>query len=135
MNFDKNIFLILLLGCVFVYYYSTSKNTNNVINNENYIEIIVVDDGSTDGSSIKLKEIKEKKDYNFLFKLIKKHIKKGMVLNNSDNRYSDTEWGFPKGRRNNNEKDIECANREFYEETNYKNNEYQILIKQYLLFL
>ena len=38
MNFDKNIFLILLLGCVFVYYYSTSKNTNNVINNENYIE-------------------------------------------------------------------------------------------------
>ena len=53
-------------------------------------------------------------------------LKKNIIYN-SDNRYSDTEWGFPKGRRNNNEKDIECANREFYEETNYKNNEYQIL--------
>ena len=55
------------------------------------------------------------------------NINLNQILINSDNRYNDTEWGFPKGRRNNNEKDIECANREFYEETNYNNNEYQIL--------
>lgn len=31
--------------------------------------------------------------------------------------YDETEWGFPKGRRNINESDIECAQREFHEET------------------
>jgi 8-oxo-dGTP pyrophosphatase MutT (NUDIX family) len=32
-------------------------------------------------------------------------------------RYDETEWGFPKGRRNINETDIRCACREFREET------------------
>jgi 8-oxo-dGTP pyrophosphatase MutT (NUDIX family) len=31
----------------------------------------------------------------------------------------EPEWGFPKGRRNYNEKDIDCALREFSEETGY----------------
>eukprot|EP00798_Chlamydomonas_sp_ICE-L_P000992 gene992-3882_t len=31
--------------------------------------------------------------------------------------YIEPEWGFPKGRRNINESDIECAKREFMEET------------------
>lgn len=34
-------------------------------------------------------------------------------------RYSETEWGFPKGRRNINEDDTNCALREFNEETGY----------------
>ena len=33
--------------------------------------------------------------------------------------FKDTEWGFPKGRRNVNENDINCALREFKEETGY----------------
>lgn len=32
-------------------------------------------------------------------------------------RYDETEWGFPKGRRNINESDLRCACREFREET------------------
>jgi len=36
--------------------------------------------------------------------------------------WSETEWGFPKGRRNNKETDYECALREFTEETGYTSN-------------
>lgn len=36
-------------------------------------------------------------------------------------KWSEPEWGFPKGRRNYQEKDIECALREFEEETGLKN--------------
>ena len=38
---------------------------------------------------------------------------------NEYNTWTDPEWGFPKGRRNYQEKDIECAMREFKEETGF----------------
>ena len=41
------------------------------------------------------------------------------ILKDSENDWSDCEWGFPKGRRNLYEKDIGCALREFEEETGY----------------
>jgi ADP-ribose pyrophosphatase YjhB (NUDIX family) len=37
-------------------------------------------------------------------------------------QWSEPEWGFPKGRRNYQEKDYTCALREFYEETGYSPN-------------
>ncbi len=39
------------------------------------------------------------------------------ALANTESTYNETEWGFPKGRRNINEDDICCAMREFKEET------------------
>lgn len=39
------------------------------------------------------------------------------ILDNTTPTYEETEWGFPKGRRNINEDDISCALREFREET------------------
>ena len=39
------------------------------------------------------------------------------LVNNSTTQWIETEWEFPKGRRNYMEKDLECALREFQEET------------------
>lgn len=39
------------------------------------------------------------------------------ALDNTHSEMQDTEWGFPKGRRNMNESDVQCALREFAEET------------------
>ena len=39
------------------------------------------------------------------------------ILTNTTSLYNETEWGFPKGRRNINEDDITCAIREFREES------------------
>ncbi len=39
------------------------------------------------------------------------------IINQSKTAYNETEWELPKGRRNNKEKDIDCALREFEEET------------------
>lgn len=41
--------------------------------------------------------------------------------------YLEPEWGFPKGRRNMSEKNLDCAIREFYEETNYSLTNMHIL--------
>ena len=50
------------------------------------------------------------------------------LLNRSTDKYNETEWEFPKGRKNNNEKNIECAIRECREETNFTDNDYELLI-------
>lgn len=50
------------------------------------------------------------------------------IINESITNWSETEWGFPKGRRNYLEKDLQCALREFEEETGYNKNELNILL-------
>lgn len=40
--------------------------------------------------------------------------------------YSESEWGFPKGRRLHRESDMDCAIREFSEETNIQRNAYVV---------
>lgn len=41
------------------------------------------------------------------------------LIATSTTKWENAEWGFPKGRRNHQEKDIDCAFREFTEETGY----------------
>ena len=42
------------------------------------------------------------------------------LINKSENLWHETEWEFPKGRKNYQERDIDCGIREFEEETGYK---------------
>jgi len=54
-------------------------------------------------------------------------LNKTDFLNNLKPKFSFNEWGFPKGRRELYESDIICAIREFEEETNIKENMYNLL--------
>ena len=44
------------------------------------------------------------------------------IISESKTCWTSPEWGFPKGRRNYQEKDISCALREFEEETGYQSS-------------
>jgi len=49
------------------------------------------------------------------------------IVENSSTNWTETEWEFPKGRRNGKEKDIDCAMREFEEETGIPQNKITII--------
>jgi 8-oxo-dGTP pyrophosphatase MutT (NUDIX family) len=55
------------------------------------------------------------------------------LIKTTASKYTIPEWGFPKGRRNYMEKDIECGKREFMEETNLKDEEFILLDRIYPL--
>ena len=70
--------------------------------------------------------ISSKKDYMKSYnKFISIDLKN--YINNSSINYLNNEWEIPKGRRNLNETDLECAIREFQEETNISLNDYNLL--------
>jgi ADP-ribose pyrophosphatase YjhB (NUDIX family) len=54
-------------------------------------------------------------------------LKNNGFFNNMISEYKMTEWEIPKGRKNSNEKNIECAIREFKEETNINEIDHIIL--------
>jgi len=49
------------------------------------------------------------------------------LLNITKSKYTYTEFGLPKGRLGNKESNLECAKREFKEETNYVEKDYNII--------
>ena len=49
------------------------------------------------------------------------------LVEQSTTSWETSEWGFPKGRRNYQEKELVCALREFQEETGYKKNLIKII--------
>jgi len=49
------------------------------------------------------------------------------LVDRSDTNWTETEWEFPKGRRNPQEKDLDCGLREFEEETGYSINNIYII--------
>jgi 8-oxo-dGTP pyrophosphatase MutT (NUDIX family) len=49
------------------------------------------------------------------------------LVEKSDTAWTETEWEFPKGRRNPQERDLDCGLREFQEETGYSQNNIAIV--------
>jgi ADP-ribose pyrophosphatase YjhB (NUDIX family) len=72
----------------------------------------------------KTEEFASREKFNMLFNGITNKIRSyslNELIDESNKKYNweEPEWGFPKGRRNYQEKDYDCAVREFCEETGY----------------
>ena len=53
------------------------------------------------------------------------------LIKSNPTKWTEPEWGFPKGRRNPHETDITCATREFQEETGLKRTDFTIIQNTY----
>ena len=54
-------------------------------------------------------------------------LDRAALVNENSSKYTDPEWGFPKGRRMKGETDLDCATREFWEETNIPSEAYEVI--------
>ena len=59
--------------------------------------------------------------------MLKCDIEVNDYLKNKTSDYEMSEWEFPKGKKNKNEKNYECAMRELEEETNIKSTDYELI--------
>jgi len=114
-----------------LFYQMTNKEKYDLLNETfdyNWKKVWLIDDINNE---------KHKKEYNRSKKNYKL-LKGGIVSNNIDisldklvkmscNKYNEAEWGFPKGRKNLDEDELTCAKREFCEETNIVEKEYNLL--------
>jgi 8-oxo-dGTP pyrophosphatase MutT (NUDIX family) len=69
---------------------------------------------------------KSKEKFNIL-KNEEDELSLSFYVNNVRSAWAQSEWGFPKGRRNKQEENLTCAKREFEEESDYKDTDYIIL--------
>jgi len=58
-------------------------------------------------------------------------LDKKAIVSKCPSKYRDPEWGFPKGRRMKGESDLDCAIREFFEETNIPKEAYKVMPEVY----
>ena len=78
-----------------------------------------------------LETTKFKKDYIIAKERFEELCASDFLNKEFTNEYNVPEWGFPKGRRNNNEKNLQCALREFNEETSLTKDDICVLNKLY----
>ena len=64
----------------------------------------------------------------FHLKKYNKKIDLKSLISDSNTNYNESEWEFPKGRKNHKETNKDCAIREFKEETNYDKTDYNLII-------
>jgi len=77
-----------------------------------------------------INETKYMKEYNTsksLYQRLKCDLEISEYIIDKTSEYEMSEWEFPKGKKNKNEKNYECAMRELEEETNIKNTDYELI--------
>ena len=113
----------------------TLEEKQNVLNNsfdQLWNDLWLIKPNTTLNNYLKTDYQKGKQKFNQLKEGYFYHKKNIMInfpyfIDKSKTTYLTSEWEFPKGRRNNNENNKECAIREFKEETNYESQDYQLI--------
>jgi 8-oxo-dGTP pyrophosphatase MutT (NUDIX family) len=86
--------------------------------------------GDSNGMQYKGEEIASSKKFDVIKNGIQVNSEKitlDDIIENSKTTWDETEWEFPKGRRNFQEKDLECALREFEEETGFSSKDITVV--------
>jgi 8-oxo-dGTP pyrophosphatase MutT (NUDIX family) len=86
--------------------------------------------GENSGTQYRSEEIASSKKFELIRNGVvveEKFITIKDIITNSKTKWTETEWEFPKGRRNSQEKDLDCAIREFEEETGFSQNDIIII--------
>ena len=87
--------------------------------------------GSVNGGQYRNEELASSKKFDLITSGIlsssNKRITLQELVESSSTHWTETEWEFPKGRRNHQEKDLDCALREFEEETGYSNDDILVI--------
>lgn len=95
---------------------------NRILTEPNFDSLWKIMWGDTFGFQNRSDELIACKKYDILkngFMYNNKFINLDILVSESSTNWVETEWEFPKGRKNYQEKDIDCALREFEEETGY----------------
>jgi len=82
------------------------------------------------GNQFKSEELASQKKFDLLktgLQINDETISIDTLISSSTTNWAETEWEFPKGRRNFLEKDLDCALREFEEETGYSKDRIKII--------
>jgi len=113
------------------YHIQDNKQINNMFNlmSINEIEMIKNNDFNTLWYNLWLKNAYKKKylEEMNLSKIKFNHLRETGLLNNINSEYLTTEWEIPKGKKNSNETNLQCAIRELKEETLLSINNYNII--------
>jgi len=83
--------------------------------------------GTFVGNQYKSEEKNSKEKFNKLKNKDMENLNLDILINESHTKWDSPEWGFPKGRRNNGENDINCAIREYMEETGHSKLSFEII--------
>tara|TARA_X000000368_G_scaffold416523_1_gene410651 strand:- start:11 stop:802 length:792 start_codon:yes stop_codon:yes gene_type:complete len=83
--------------------------------------------GNFVGNQYKSEEKNSKEKFNKLKNNDMENLNLDILIKESHTKWDTPEWGFPKGRRNNGENDINCAIREYMEETGHPKQSFEII--------
>ena len=109
-----------------LFYEMTFYEKNNILNNDfNFLWSKLW--GNFVGNQYKNEEKNSKEKFNKLKNKEIYDLNLELLVKNSDSNWDTPEWGFPKGRRNNGENDINCAIREYIEETGHPRMSFEII--------
>ena len=107
--------------------YQMSNNEIELINKYRDIDVLwnnLWRDKQNKSKNYKLEQETSKERFNVLLKRKKYNL--DHFLSKAEKLWKEPEWGFPKGRRNIHENNLECAKREFMEETGYNDSMYDV---------